>query len=72
MRGELNEAEQENILEAEDRAFARRRNVLNADFLNRLHGRMFGNVWKWAGKFRRTEKHIGVDPVPGWSTPVSG
>lgn len=63
VRGELNEAEQENILEAEDWAFARRRNVVNADFLNRLHGRMFGNVWKWAGKFRRTEKNIGVDPV---------
>lgn len=56
LRGELNEAEQENILEAEDWAFARKRNVVNADFLNTLHAKMFGNVWKWAGKFRRTEK----------------
>lgn len=22
---------------------------------------MFGNVWKWAGKYRRTGKNIGVD-----------
>lgn len=63
LRGELNEAEQENILEAEDWALARKRNVVNADFLNTLHAKMFGNVWKWAGKFRHTEKNIGVDPV---------
>ena len=22
---------------------------------------MFGNIWKWAGEFRRTNKNIGVD-----------
>lgn len=62
MRRELNEAEQANILEAEQWAFARTRNVLDERFLTALHKRMFGRVWRWAGKFRRTERNVGVDP----------
>lgn len=31
--------------------------------MRQLHLRLFGDVWKWAGQFRRTEKNIGVDPV---------
>ncbi len=61
LRSELNEAEQANILEAEVWAFARKRNVLDEHFLNNLHKRMFGNVWKWAGQYRRTGKNIGID-----------
>ena len=61
LRGELNEAEQANILEAEGWAFGRKANVLGARFLKMLHTRMFGNVWKWAGEFRQTGKNIGVD-----------
>ncbi len=61
LRGELNEAEQANILEAEEWAFARRRNVADEKFLNNLHKRMFGNVWRWAGQYRRTDKNVGVD-----------
>ncbi len=60
-RAELNAAEQANILQAEAWAFKRKNNVLNRDFLNDLHQRMFGNVWKWAGKYRTTGKSIGVD-----------
>ena len=60
---ELNEAEQANILEAEQWAFARTRNVLDERFLTVLHKRMFGRVWRWAGKFRRTERNVGVDPL---------
>lgn len=63
MRRELNEAEQANILEAEQWAFARTRNVLDERFLTALHKRMFGRVWRWAGKFRRTERNVGVDPL---------
>ena len=63
LRRELNEAEQANILEAEQWAFARRRDVLSEDFLKRLHKRMFGRVWRWAGEFRRTERNNGVDPM---------
>ena len=61
LRSELNEAEQANILEAEEWAFARRRDVLEQGFLTRLHQRMFGHVWRWAGQFRRTARNIGVD-----------
>lgn len=61
LRGELNEAEQANILEAQDWAFSRKRNVLDERFLDNLHNRMFGNVWRWAGAYRRTGKNVGVD-----------
>ncbi|BCO31662.1 cell filamentation protein [Thiohalobacter sp. COW1] len=61
LRSELNEAEQANILEAEEWAFSRKRDVLDARFLIRLHQRMLGRVWRWAGSFRRTSRNIGVD-----------
>lgn len=61
LRGELNAAEQENILEAEAWAFRRRRNVLDEATLNNLHRRMFGGVWRWAGEYRRSEKNVGID-----------
>ena len=63
LRRELNEAEQANILEAEQWAFARKRDVLDVRFLTDLHKRMFGRVWRWAGKFRHTERNVGVDPL---------
>jgi Fic-DOC domain mobile mystery protein B len=61
LRPELNEVEQANILEAEEWAFTRERDVLDEGFLKNLHKRMFGRVWKWAGTLRRSEKNIGVD-----------
>ncbi len=61
LRPELNEAEQANILEAEEWALARKRDVLDERFLTGLHKRMFGGVWRWAGKFRKTERNIGID-----------
>ncbi|MCU7937237.1 MAG: mobile mystery protein B [Candidatus Thiodiazotropha sp. (ex Dulcina madagascariensis)] len=61
LRSELNEAEQANILDAEEWAFNRKRDVLSEKFLTTLHKRMFGRVWKWAGTYRRTGKNIGVD-----------
>ncbi|KAF0117549.1 MAG: mobile protein B [Hyphomonadaceae bacterium] len=60
LRRELNEAEQANIFEAEQWSFSRKRDVLNEAFLLRLHKRMFGQVWKWAGKYRTSERNIGV------------
>ena len=62
LRGELNELEQQNIAEASGWAFARKRNVLDEAFLRRLHRRMFNNVWRWAGKYRTTERNLGVGP----------
>ena len=61
-RGELNEAEQANILDAQTWAYRKKNNnVLDTRFLNELHKRMYGRVWKWAGTFRHTGKNIGVD-----------
>jgi Fic-DOC domain mobile mystery protein B len=61
LRHELNEAEQVNIGAASRWADARRRDVLDRDFLNELHHRMFGDVWRWAGQYRATARNIGVD-----------
>ena len=61
LRAELNEAEQANILQAGEWAFKRKRDVLNERFLNDLHKRMYGRVWRWAGRYRQTGKNIGVD-----------
>ena len=61
LRSELNEAEQANILDAQEWAFARKRDLLKEKFLNNLHKRMYGNVWRWAGQYRTTGKNIGID-----------
>ncbi|MEQ8955890.1 MAG: cell filamentation protein Fic, partial [Gammaproteobacteria bacterium] len=62
LRSELNEAEQRNILNAETWAFQQKRDVLSEQFLQDLHRRMFGDVWHWAGKFRKSERNIGIEP----------
>lgn len=61
LRRELNELEQQNILEADIWAFARSRNPVDEPFGRQLHTRMFGEVWRWAGSYRTTNKNIGVD-----------
>lgn len=61
LRHELNEAEQVNIGKALRWVSARRRDVLDQDFLSDLHKRMFGDVWRWAGQYRTTARNIGVD-----------
>jgi Fic-DOC domain mobile mystery protein B len=61
-RGELDRWEQENISEAEDAVFRRRqRDVLTEKYACTLHKKMFGNVWRWAGTFRRSQKNIGIE-----------
>ncbi len=62
-QAELNEWEHKNIVDGERWAFARRRKeLLTVDYLKRLHRKMFGTTWKWAGQWRRTEKNIGIAP----------
>lgn len=59
-RGELDRWEQDNIVEALtwlDRTVPTV--ILNEQFVKELHRRMFANVWKWAGHFRRTDRNIG-------------
>lgn len=63
-RGELNEFEQQNIEHAVQWTMQRTFNiddVLTESFVKDVHKRMYGDVWKWAGKFRRTNKNLGVD-----------
>ncbi len=63
-RSELNQAEQANIAAGVAWAYRRRRRDILAEvFIKQLHGRMFGDVWAWAGDFRRTERNIGIDPA---------
>ena len=62
-RGELDQLEQQNIQEGFN-WLARQRNYndfLTEAFLLELHKRLFGLVWTWAGRFRQSEKNIGVD-----------
>ena len=64
-RAELNEVEQENIVEAMRWAFGQKwttDSLLSDKTMRQLHKRMFGDVWKWAGTFRRRETSIGVAP----------
>jgi Fic-DOC domain mobile mystery protein B len=60
-QGELNEWEQLNILQGEAWARKQRKEILNEAFLRQLHKQMFGETWRWAGEFRKSDKNIGVD-----------
>ncbi|MFI5399844.1 MAG: mobile mystery protein B [SAR324 cluster bacterium] len=60
-RGDLNAAEQEDILRGREWAMRRKRDVLSDRFIKDLHRHMLGDVWKWAGKYRTTQRNIGVD-----------
>jgi len=62
-RSELDRMEQANIVEG--LRWLNRQNkpdVLTEAFALGLHQRLFGEVWRWAGRFRGTEKNIGVAP----------
>ena len=59
-RRELNDAEQENIARAQDWALGRRRDLLSEKFVKDLHRQMLGEVWQWAGEFRRGERNLGI------------
>lgn len=66
-RNQLNEHEQQNIEEAHQWLIGRQfkaHDIPKESFIQRMHKRMFGRVWKWAGKFRITNKNLGVE----WTT----
>ena len=70
-REELDEFEQHNIEEAMQWVFSRSLKVemvLTEKFIRNLHKRMFGDVWAWAGKFRKTDKNLGIDK---WQIPIA-
>jgi Fic-DOC domain mobile mystery protein B len=62
-REELDEFEQQNIEKAIQWTFARKfknEQLLTEKFIKDLHKKMYGDVWKWAGQFRSSEKNIGA------------
>ncbi len=61
---ELNRWEMDNINKAYNWLDKlKHKNILNEDFICLLHKQMFGNIWKWAGKFRKSEKNVGISWV---------
>ncbi len=63
-RGELDEFEQLNIEKAIEWTISRKfkiEDVFSERFVKLLHNKMFCDTWVWAGKFRKTNKNIGVD-----------
>jgi len=63
-RAELDEFEQLNIDEARVWLLKTKLDVskiLSEEFIKELHSKMFENVWRWAGTFRRSNKNIGID-----------
>lgn len=70
-REELDEFEQNNIEEAMQWVFNRSikaESILTEKFICNLHKRMYGDVWAWAGKFRMTNKNLGLDK---WQIPTA-
>jgi Fic-DOC domain mobile mystery protein B len=63
-KGELDEFEQRNIEEAMQWVFGRKfkvKDVFTDQFIRKIHKRMYGEVWAWAGEFRKTDKNMGID-----------
>jgi len=60
---ELDEFEQLNIEKAVEwtiHSNLKPEKTLTAKFIKDLHKKMYGDVWKWAGEFRRSDKNIGI------------
>jgi Fic-DOC domain mobile mystery protein B len=60
----LNEWEQNNIIDAAlwlENKFLDTSEILTINFVKKLHLKMFDKTWKWAGKFRLSDKNIGSD-----------
>lgn len=63
-RNELDEYEQQNIEKAIQWAMMnsfKNKTILTEVFIRNVHKRMFNNIWIWAGKFRKTDKNIGIE-----------
>lgn len=62
-REELDEFEQFNIEKAIQWTFGKKiqaKDLFSEKFIKDLHKRMYGEVWKWAGSFRTSEKNLGI------------
>ncbi len=62
--GELNEWEAGNILNGHRWAQRqKKKDILHENFIRQLHRHMFGEVWEWAGEYRKSDKNIGGVPA---------
>lgn len=62
-QNDLNEFEQLNIEKAVEwtiRVNLKPEKILTEKFIKDLHIKMYADVWKWAGEFRKTDKNIGI------------
>jgi Fic-DOC domain mobile mystery protein B len=65
-QGQLDEFEQLNIEKAIEWTIhtnLKQDRILTEKFVKDLHQKMYGDVWKWAGKFRTSEKNLGIHCV---------
>ena len=63
-QGELDEFEQLNIEKAVEWTIntnLKPERILTQKFVKDLHKKMFGDVWQWAGEFRKSSKNIGIE-----------
>jgi len=63
-QGELDEFEQLNIEKAVEWTIhnnLKLERILTEKFTKDLHKKMYGDVWKWAGEFRKSNKNIGLE-----------
>ena len=63
-RTQLDEHEQSNIEEALQWLIIKSFSpeiILSEKFIKALHKRMYSKVWRWAGKFRTTNKNLGIE-----------
>ncbi len=63
-REELDEFEMHNIESAIQWSLLKnfkQKEMFTEAFIRTLHKKMYGDVWGWAGEFRKTNKNLGVD-----------
>jgi Fic-DOC domain mobile mystery protein B len=64
LKKELDEFEQRNIEKANRwklRVRVTTKELLTEAFVRLVHKKMYGDVWRWAGQFRKTNKNIGLE-----------
>ncbi len=63
VRQELDEFEQLNIERAMKWSLGKKftaEKILTAEFIKLVHKKMYKDVWRWAGEFRKSNKNLGV------------
>lgn len=64
---DLNRVEAENIVYAQKKYLTKRtlnsKEWFHTEQLKKIHRDMFGDVWEWAGKYRRSTTSIGINPA---------